>query len=487
MHRLQVSAAASGLLILLLATPAAFADEDGLHYQPHVGFSHGDHHADLRLEFRYRWADWKAFSQKSDAFHGLRTRFALDYRFRKRFRLFAQGQQTAVLGLSGNSSGAGGLYRANNNGKDNPGSVRVSQLFAQFDPTPDAQIRVGREFVKLGTLVEYDEPNWKFLKAKRLSQRLLGTVGWTHGERAYDGVTARLGLDGHLFHAFVSEPTTGVFVVDKDAYKSQKHVIVGGLDWTAERGTFFDDSEVGGFLIGYSDDRNPAKVAGLFGNITVVTLGGSWLGVYPAGPGRVDALLWGAFQFGKYKDAGPTSGVRNRDQRAGALIAEVGYQLPDVWSKPWLRFGVNWASGDSNLDDDDRNTFFNILPTNHMYYGYLDQFAFQNLIDLLVQLKLAPVGKLGLELAYHRFWLQEDADFRWSGTGAFSRVNLGYVRNAQNGSTDVGHELDLVASYPLNRWLTVSAGYAHLWGGKVFNGLPDDDASFGYVQAAFKY
>ncbi len=92
MHRLQVSAAASGLLILLLATPAAFADEDGLHYQPHVGFSHGDHHADLRLEFRYRWEDWKAFAPNSDEFHGLRTRFALDYRFRKRFRVFAQGQ-----------------------------------------------------------------------------------------------------------------------------------------------------------------------------------------------------------------------------------------------------------------------------------------------------------------------------------------------------------------------------------------------------------
>jgi len=239
--------------------------------------------------------------------------------------------------------------------------------------------------------------------------------------------------------------------------------------------------------MGYSDTRNPAEVAGLFGDIEVYTLGGSLLGVYSVGKGRVDTLLWGAFQFGEYADQGPTTGVRNRDQSAGAVVAEVGYQRTDLWAQPWLRIGVNWASGDANPDDNDRNTFFNMLPTNHLYYGYTDQLAFQNLTDLLLQLKLTPIEKLGVELSYHRFWLDSSADFRWAGTGAFSRSNLGFVRGASNGSTDVGQELDIMLTYPVNPWLSVLGGYSKLWGGDVFTAAPDSDTDFTYLQMQIKY
>ena len=460
---------------------------DGFHATPHVGFRSGDHHADLRVEFRYRWEDWKAFAPQWDGFHAVRTRFGLDYRFREVLRLFAQGQQTAVLGLGSNASGAGALYRGNNGGDSEQSSVRPSQLFAELRPMSGSWIRAGRTTINMGTLVGYEEAHWKFLKLKRRSQRLVGSVDWTHGARSYDSLSALFSHEGHHLHAFAAEPTTGVFVVGGDAYKRQKDVVFGGLHWTAERGTLVDDTEIGAFFVGYSDDRNPAKVADLFGDIEVYTLGGSWLGVYPLGPGRADALLWGAFQFGDYEDAGLVSGTRNRDQLAGAVVAEFGYQLPDCWSRPWLRVGVNWGSGDGDLDDGDRHTFFNMLPTNHLYYGYTDQLALQNLVDLLVQLKLAPIQKLGIELTYHRFWLQEDADFRWAGTGAFSRRNLGFVRFPSNGSTDVGHELDVVLSIPLRHGAVLSGGFARLWGGDVFDGQAQQNASFGYVEISFRY
>ena len=288
---------------------------------------------------------------------------------------------------------------------------------------------------------------------------------------------------GHALHAFALEPTTGVFVVDGDAYKRQRDVIVGGLDWTVMRGSWIENTELDAFLLAYFDGRGPDDVAGLFGDIEVYTLGGSWLGVYPIGPGRADVLLWGAFQWGDYEDVGRTSGPRRRDQLAGAMIGELGYQLPDVWSQPWLRVGVNWASGDGDLDDGDRHTFFNVLPTNHLYYGSLDQLAFANLIDLLAQLKLVPCERLGLEITYHRFWLQEADDFRWAGTGAFSRRSLGYVRNASNGSRDVGHELDVGASYRLYRSVVLSFGFSQLWGGRVLPG----NAHFAYTQLSVSY
>ncbi len=139
------------------------------------------------------------------------------------------------------------------------------------------------------------------------------------------------------------------------------------------------------------------------------------------------------------------------------------------------------------INSQHRNTFFNILPTNHLYYGYTDQLAFQNLTNVLLQLKLAPIEKLGVEITYHRFWLDSSADFRWGGTGAFSRTNLGFVRGASNGSTDVGQELDILVGYSVNRWLSVLGGYSKLWGGDVFASSPNSNVDFGYLQLQVKY
>ena len=480
---------AIGLLLLACTTmPCAAADApQGFHAEPRLGFTKDDHQLLVPIEFRYRWEDWQAFAPKSSDFHGIRTRVGLDYRYKNSLRLFAQAQQTAVLGLSASDSGAGGLYRSNNGNKDNPASIRPSQFFAQFNPADGSWVRAGRSYINMGTEVGYKEANWQYLKSKRQAQRLVGAVDWTNGARAGDGLASRVKIGDQVLHLFVAQPTTGVFVVDDDAYRSNDGIIFGGLDWTAPRGVLLNNTEVSAFVMGYSDTRNPAEVAGLFGDIEVYTLGGSMLGVYPVGKGRVDALLWGAFQFGEYADQGPTTGVQNRDQSAGAMVAEIGYQLPDLWAQPWLRVGVNWASGDGNLDDNDRGTFFNMLPTNHLYYGYTDQLAFQNLTDLLLQLKLTPVEKLGVELTYHRFWLDSSADFRWAGTGAFSRSNLGFVRGASNASTDVGQELDILVTYAVNRWMSVLGGYSKLWAGDVFAGTPDGDADFAYLQMQIKY
>lgn len=398
-----------------------------------------------------------------------------------------QGQQTAVPGLASDASGAGRLYRVQNRNDNDPSSVRPSQFFAELRPTPGSSVLLGRSYLNVGTSFSYDEPNWKFLKLKRLSQRLVGAVDWTHGARAADGFSARIVLEGHRLHAFGAQPTTGVFVVDDDAYKRQKDVLFAGLDWTAEPGSLLDDTELGAFFVAYRDDRDPKEVAGLFGDIELYTFGGSWLGVYPLGPGRADVLLWGAIQFGDYEDAGPRSGVRRRDQLAGAVVAEVGYQLPEVWSRPWLRAGVNWGSGDGDPDDAERHTFFNLLPTNHLYYGYADQLALQNLVDLLFQLKLDPHPRVGIELTFHRFWLHDDDDFRWAGTGAFSRKDLGYARNPSNASTDVGRELDVTVAVALGHGVTLSGGFARLWGGDVFEGQRREDVRFGFVQLAFAY
>lgn len=485
--RQGLAALAAGALALATAPAAGASDAEGegLHANPRLGGAWGAHSVVLGIEQRYRLEAWEAFAPSMDVFHGFRTRIGAEYAYGERFRLLAQGQHTAVLGLADGTSGTGAVYRASSGS----GTARdvdafyVSQLFAEFGPVEGTWLRAGREFVRGGTYVGYEDASWRYLKGRRVAQRLLGTVGWTHGERAYDGAHGFTRRNGHAVHGFLLEPTTGVFEVER-GYRRNRDVWVAGLDYTLEPGAWREDTELGLFYLAYRDERDPLEVAGLFGTIQLHTLGARWLGVYPLGDGRADVLLWGAFQFGRYEDGASLLTARTRDQLAHAAIAEAGYQWSGAWSTPHLRLGVNYASGDDDPSSGTRHTFFNLLPTNHGYYGYLDQFAFQNLVDLLVQLRVQPTGRLSLELDYHRFWLAEEEDFRWTGSGAFSRGALGYTRTPSGSSHDAGHELDATATLRLHRTLELQGGYSRLWGGEVFG---DDDADWFYVQATFRY
>jgi hypothetical protein len=467
---------------------AESGEPEGFQLTPSVAWTHGDHRLALSGEARYRYEAWKARVPDYDGIAGLRARVGLTYAWRDRFRVFAQGQTAAVLGMSSDASGAAGLYRSNSNGGNDSDvvGVKLRQLYVDARLVSDLHARVGRQDINLGTLPGYSEPDWKFLKIKRTSQRLVGEVGWTNGARSFDAVSMRMKpFEGHHGYAFVAQPTTGVFEIE-NSYKTLDDVLIGGLQWTVERDTWIDNTELSAFFLGYSDDRNPNKVSGLFGDIEVYTLGASWIGVYPLGPGKFDVILWGALQFGEYHDM-TTSGVRDLDHLAGAFLAEFGYQPDDCWSKPWLRAGVNFASGDDDPNDGDHNTFYNLLPTNHLYYGYADQLAFQNLIDLFVQLKLTPLPKLAIEMTFHQFWLHERDDGRYSGTGAFHRKSLGYSSSPSNGSNNVGQEIDVTLSYPIHRTTSVAVGYARMFGGGVFDPLSQEDTDWGFVQLQFSY
>jgi len=475
---------------VILALPIVAAEDpdpkSGWQTTPSLKWSNGDHEIDLGTEVRYRWEHWRQRVDDGTGFSGLRVKLNGGYTWRNQLRLFAEGQLTSLFGLESDATGAAGLYRASTMGTSET-VVKLRQLYAEGRLEKMPFLRVGRQDVRMGTVVGYPEANWKFLKVARLSQRLLGPVGWTDVARSYDSVTAKIDpLEGHAVHLFAGQPTTGVFEVE-NAYEPNRDIAFGGFDWTAKRGTVLKDTELTGFFMAYDDSRDPADVAGLFGDIRLYTMGGSLLGVYPLGPGRADVLLWGALQVGSYHDMTATRGIQDLDQLAGALIGEVGYQLPDVWGAPWLRFGVNFASGDDDPDDDDHNTFYNLLPTNHLYYGYADQLAFSNLIDMLVQFKLSPLPKVGLDLTFHQFWLRQTADGRWFGTGAYSKQSLGFGQTPSNGSHDVGQEIDVTLSYQVHRTLKLTGGYSILFGGKVFEGAQSRDTEFGYLQAQFNY
>jgi hypothetical protein len=451
-----------------------------VHVKPSIGISCGDHKLDISATSRFRTEFWDAFTHNTDTFYGIRTRVGARYSFQDAVILFGEFQDARIYGLGSQTSGAGALYRAFGGGDGDAKSDKMRQYWAEIRPIEGLSIRGGRQDIKLGTQALYPDANWKYLKVKRASQRLVGTVGWTHVERSNDAGSMAYDTEGYHFYAFGGKPTTGVFETGH-AYETQNDIVYGGLSVTAKRNTWIDDTEIRGFFLGYSDDRSIGD-GGLPKDVEVYTLGFSAIGVYPMGPGNLDVLLWSAAQAGRYN---------GDDHFAGAAIGEFGYQLTEIYSKPWLRVGVNYASGDDG--NGNHNTFFNMLPTNHLYYGFADLLAFQNLVDVFAQVMFKPHEKVSVNVMFHQFYLANEDDMQYRGTGAFNKSVFGFPGRSSYGSSEYGKEIDTVVSVNLCKGVSLQGGYMHFFGDDVVekqqeNGdINGTDVDFGYVQITLKY
>lgn len=123
------------------------------------------------------------------------------------------------------------------------------------------------------------------------------------------------------------------------------------------------------FAIGYhdgrtgltkTDNRTLALRQEDHKNIRIGTYGGDLLATFPAGRGKFDFLLWGAFQNGSWGEL---------THSANGAALEGGYQFGTGPRAAWLRGGWFRGSGDSNASDDKHTTFFQILPTPKLYAG----------------------------------------------------------------------------------------------------------------------
>ncbi|MHC4732718.1 MAG: alginate export family protein, partial [Planctomycetota bacterium] len=297
-----LGAALAALLGLgLAAAPARAADppaDDPLTFRT----EDGEHVLKLSLESRFRQEWWDAHASKTEHFTAFRSRVSAKYAWKEFVEAFVQFQDARINGMESTLSGAGDLYYrfAGNNSKTH--GDRIRQLWVQIQPIEDLKFRLGRQDIKLGTEVMYPEPNWKYLKVARGSQRLVGTVGWTHAERSNDGVAASYDLGDYLVYAFGAKPTTGVFDIRR-SYSSQSRITYGGATFTAKRGTWLPNSEVRLFGLGYEDKRH-IRDGGLSDNrhVNVYTVGFSLIRVEPVDGGNFDVLLWGAYQWGGFPD-----------------------------------------------------------------------------------------------------------------------------------------------------------------------------------------
>ncbi len=198
----------------------------------------------------------------------------------------------------------------------------------------------------------------------------------------------------------------------------------------------------------------------------------------PAAPKPVglDYELEAAFQTGE---------VRGLDLTAFAVHGGLGYTFDTSWM-PRLGVAYNYGSGDDDPADGQIETFQNLFPTNHKFYGQMDVFSWQNMHEIEVSLKAQPVKAVTLKAEFHAFWLASTDDVWYRANGTAAVRPLGVL--ARNADSYAGSEVDVLAQWNVNKHLAVEVGFSHFFAGDYLSDTgASDDANFGYLQATITF
>lgn len=433
------------------------------------------------FELRLRWEGFDtpvSTAQQDEGydFGAVRLRVGGDLKW-ERVTLHGVLQGAGSAGLPENAAfGAGQSYVAANDGDTEPEQVGVAELSAALR-AGSFQLVLGRQPWNDGletmTGVEYLDG----IKRRRIGDRLIGTWDWPNVGRRYDGLSfgGTLGDSTHL-SGFAFRPLAGG-VNYKDALEELEDLTVFGLSVTGKYGAWIPGSELRLFAIQYDDERRGAlQAAG--GELGITTLGGHFL----AGNARNDLVLWGAFQGGDWGRV---------DQEGWAFIVEAGHEFKEDAVKLGLRVGAALASGD-DPSTPEHEGFYNLLPTNHKFYGGMDYLAFSNLQTVYAELLLSRGPRWNLRLGADLFELNELGDAMYVGSGPFDEARLGYTLRRPVGGGGfrerrLGTEIDLDLNVSLRKDLRLSVGGGLFSGGAAMaQTFPEDqDGTWVYTQLAW--
>jgi hypothetical protein len=370
--------------------------------------------------------------------------------------------------------GLGGSYYAANDNKERVAMLFAKQAFVRYKWGANA-LRVGRFEWSEGSEVTPKNAMLAPVKATRVAQRLIGPFGFSHVGRSFDGVHYAHNTETLNFTAVGFRPTRGAFDVQGNDQLDDVGVVYGSMTFSRPNA----DERL--FVIAYQDERNvvktdnrPAAVRNLDrDSINVLTLGGHYLAAF----GKLDVLLWGAYQTGEWG---------TQDHSAAAIDVEGGWHF-DGAMKPVVRGGLYRSTGDDNAGDAEHGTYFQVLPTPRVYA----RFPFYNAMnstDAFVQFSIKPTAKLTLASEAHVLKLTEDADLWYSGGGAFEETSFGFAGRTANGNDDLARTLDLSVEFALSAKtnFTVYVGQAD-GGGVVDSIFADDTARFVYLEVLRRF
>jgi hypothetical protein len=302
-------------------------------------------------------------------------------------------------------------------------------------------------------------------------ERLIGAFDWNNVGRVFDAVKLRWQA-GHCSLDFFA---ANVVAVDDNTFDDKP-------DWADDFfGLYGRTTAVTNHVWDlYALFRDKADAQFLGAQRQIYTLGTRFEATPALAPWDYSVEFAG--QFGHVQTPGAQFGETSTgwaDHRAFAGVIGAGYTFGHEW-KPRVGIEYNYASGDSNPTDGTDETFDNLYPTNHKFYGYIDLFSWKNVHNPHLTLSCQPHKKLKVQLDAHAFWLDDTQD-------AWYRANGAAIRRDATGASGafVGSEIDVTAIYTPHKRVKVQAGYSHFFTGDfVHDTGPSDDANFLYTQVA---
>jgi len=303
------------------------------------------------------------------------------------------------------------------------------------------------------------------------AQRLIGGFNWSNVAQTFDA--GKIMAEFEPYHLNIDlfagtlTPNKSPREVD-DLYDGSSKDRIGGY-YATYKG--FASATLENYLINRKTNKNISFGPSGSRELDDYTFGGRLTGKI-AGTG-FDYELEAAKQWGDFDDL---------NVNALMAVGIIGYTFDYAW-QPRAAFEFDYASGDNEASDDDKETFDNLYPTNHLYYGYMDLASLQNLNNYHFQASVKPVKKLSLQADAHLIYLDTAKDSLYN-------AGRGVTRTASGTGVDthVGNELDLTAKYKVCDYADVLLGYSHFFAGKYLEESgADDDGDFAYVQTTLSF
>lgn len=295
-------------------------------------------------------------------------------------------------------------------------------------------------------------------------QRLVSPLDWSNTRRTFDGMKAYYRSAAFDLDVFWTRPVPFAQHLPNDHNfdRSSSTQEFYGLFGTAKS---LPNQTLDLFYLALGDNGPVTSNSQLFGS--------RWLGKHNGWLGEVA----GGYQFGSL---GPL------DRSAGYFVLGAGREFSRLPWKPTLWIYYDWASGDSDPNDGQRNTFQQLFPLVHKYFGFCDLVARQNIQDFNMQLTATPSEKLTFLAWWHVFHLAEARDALYNAVG----IPIRFDPTGAAG-TDVGQELDLTLTYNFNARTSLLVGYSHFWAGDfVLATNPvgvTGDVDFTYTQLQWRF
>lgn len=398
----------------------------------------------LRYEFRENNFDFNSANDAltDDGWLLEHTRLGLMLKPTPWFKFYVQGQDAREFD-SDRPNVPGAL------GSEGDDTFDFRQLYFEFGQQKGFSLKLGRQLLSYG------------------DERLIGPLEWNNLSRSWDAAKIRYESEKWWLDAFAGSL---VVIGDDELNRSDlfdndglgRNQVLSGLYFS----TTALDFQTTDFYAFYLHEEFAA------GDSDFVTLGTRWKST----PGK-----FGPWDYNTELVV-QTGDVKGKDLASFAGHAEVGYTFDAPW-KPRLALDYAYGSGDGNATDGEVNTFQNLYPTNHLYYGYMDVFSWQNMHDLSASFKVSPCKTVTARLDYHMFWLADtnDAWYRANGVTAVRPISP-----AADGFA--GSELDLTVTYAPKKWLSFMVGYSHFFAGDYLSDTgASSDADFAYAQMTIKF